>query len=726
MPFRTDQWHNLYSGGSGGEDLRSGVSNNAGVAVGGADNRPFIYPDRRIRKMDGSFDVLKRGYIRNITTPENKMNLPSTKCQFQFNPQYLTQSINQNTTILNFLQQDPAQYAQPIPGNVSFNFELFFDRSAEMNNFQESDNSIDVNNPWETGSPGQIGVLHDISTLYSVIGVGLSDAMQEYSKTVLERNVNQEISNRLLNAGDDSSYTNETADADYDKATSSTIPTFLKYNVGNTAFLLPLPVRVVFSSLYIVEGLVKDITVTFTKFNAAMVPMQCTVNINFEAKYIGFAKKDTFFTAVLKDYEDADYTSNYIDEIDATPAELDSYYSDIQSDLSKAVLMVSSESTTILPPWETIPGTNGYNSTSYVDKLGPLIANMMSNQDNNNTKLENQKLYLKVGFPGGKNGSKLADLAVSKNISVKVEARADFWRYTDAFKNHHSSLFSAYASALPAALTTGTGYGVLAYSAEGGASTTPAYEQGVRSAQSAIFNALWDWTREAGDEASVKQKYQILGDNDEQVSVVDGVTYYGNPRAFSNVQRLWTAYLDESHVSDFTDDVGAVNACKPTATGAEEIQNMFVYGLYGSKAEIEDPTGGKYYDRSIDMTTGALQSKFQNESNGLQPDKYPELERQGSELGDRSPFYFAIDYSLKVTVSIDGQDLPQQYIRDGYIPLQKGLTDTSPTNPLGRATTIKYIDLPWPYDVQSITSYQAPAGADPAAYDGFLVAPGSP
>lgn len=716
MAFRTDQWENLYTGGTGAENLYTNPrSNGSGVAVPGANNYDFIYPNRIIRNPVGGNDlVLKRGYIRNLTTEENKMKLPSTKCQFQFNPQYLVQSVSQNTTILNFLQQDPAQYAQPIPGNVSFNFELFFDRSMELNSANDSE-FVDPNSPWENSSPRQVGVLHDIAVFYSVIGVGLSDAMQEYSKNILERNINQEIKNRLLDAAGDneSTYTNEDAESQYSEGIGNA-STFLSYNAGNTAFLLPLPVRIVFSSLYIVEGLVKDVTVTFTKFNAAMVPMQCTLNVNFEAKYIGFAKKNTFFTQVLGDYEASDFRDV---ELELSTTEIGAYYEAISHDLKDAILMVVNQGDSAnadASAYNWLLGSAYLNPASANGNyyLGPQVANLMSNQDYNpDLKVEDRSLFLKVIFPGGRDGSELATLAVDKNVTISVEASADFWRFTDTFKNWNKSLFTAYEQALANQYTTSLGQtNVNAVKIRPG-QITPAYPQAVRSAMSDIFSKLWSWESD-----NPSKKEAVYGDNDGSIVELNGVTYYGTPRVFKEVHRIWSAKLDSSHFLEKvatgrggpSDSAGSVEQTT-TPTGDDEIANMFKAGLTGTKAIPVDPVGDLHYDRSIDRSNTTTFPGVDKVG-----DKFPELTRDnvagsgtnnlGKGDGDVSPFYFAMDYTLKVTVSIDGQDLPTQYIRDGWIMDQKGLniTRVEGSNLQSAELSTKRIKLSWGADEQEL------------------------
>lgn len=303
MGYVNDQFFGFGRQGNSGEDF---VTSNA-------DNPKFVYPDRTIRVVDPNGEMqnitLKRGYMRSLTTSVGSTDVPMKKCQFQFNPQNLTQSVSQTPSMLDFLHQDPAQYAQPMVGNVNFSFDLFFDRSMEMNNaLYRGPLSVDRPNelnPWEASDPSEVGVLRDLAALYSVIGQGMSKFQSDYIKTALAQSVTAE-SNAATTAGD--------TEASGSAGTAiSNIGNFVDNNMGNSAFLIPLPVRVVFSSLYIVEGLVTDSTVVYTKFNSSFVPMQAAVSITMEAKYIGFAKKDTFFTYALaqRDSQELQETTDF-------------------------------------------------------------------------------------------------------------------------------------------------------------------------------------------------------------------------------------------------------------------------------------------------------------------------------------------------------------------------------------------------------------------------------
>ena len=290
--YRTDQWLGLGAQKTGESDPRkAGLPNPAGFAVAGAGNQDFIYPDRLVRTIDSkgnpNVTMLKRGYIRGVNFANVTRN--NLKCQFQFNPASINQSVAQNTQTLNFTQQQPEQFAQPMYGNVNFNFELFFDRSAELNNPFKSTLSFPSTIPWQDKSPSEVGVLHDIATFFGVIGVGIDEAMVNYIEKQSIAAYNDSL--------DGDSEVTESLDTDQLR---TNIQDFVRWNAGNSAFLVPLPVRVVFSSLYVVEGFVSNVTLQLAKFNSAMVPMQCTLNVEMEAKYIGFAKKDTILTHSLQ------------------------------------------------------------------------------------------------------------------------------------------------------------------------------------------------------------------------------------------------------------------------------------------------------------------------------------------------------------------------------------------------------------------------------------------
>lgn len=644
MAYRTDQWNRL---NLAGEDLgtSSPDDRSGGYAVKGAKNDPFKYPSRQVRYVNNQNERqtvdLKRGYIRNITAPENKMGIPTTKCQFQFNPQYLVQSVSQNTSILNFLQQEPGQYAQPIPGNVSFNFDLFFDRSMELNSATDigvQDGltpALNVGDPW-TSSPSHVGVLHDIAAFYEVIGVGLSDKMGKFAQESLEARITAEINDQTV-ADDDGGTTVDNQKQQRADALEASA-TFLKYNVGNTAFLLPLPVRVVFSSLYIVEGLVKDVTVTFTKFNAAMVPMQATLNVLFEAKYIGFAKKDTFFTQVLTDYENQELRGPY--SLDGSPEEITEAYDAVEADLKRAVMLVCKQKSNSddyyyqahnpsYPP----TGPIDYSQGSVRDVLtGPAFPSLVSNQDafgfgglnTGDEKLENYQLFFKVGFPDTLNGSELLKLMdKGKNVSISVSAQADLWRFdTDVLKNS-GEVGSAWQNVK--GIVTG-----LNTTAVPGKST-PAYTLDQRQKGRAFFSTLWNYNG-----------LQTVNRNDNG----------GNLRKFDRIHKVWSAVLNDSNVQTEVKDRYRETVDSNVFISGTTAMNDFINS--GLTSTVSFNSGEGYYDRSLDRTS--INSAYE-------PDKFPEYDTDSV----NGQFRFGIEYELEVSVTIDNLELPVQRLVDFII-----------------------------------------------------------
>ena len=297
MTYNNDQFYRISSRGE--------------TPIGGrAQNPKFIYPDSTIRTQDSESatgirpigkgvvaflpkeEQLQRGYIRSLDVANT---ISPRKCQFQFNPQTLKHGVSMNESMLNHFSQDPGQFAQPMAGDVAFTFNIFFDRSMELNNpLQPNYNFNAAANPWEAQPAEQVGVLKDIAALYGVIGQGMSKAQKDYITQQLTETIQLETIDKGKGLEDNTDIL-----ADETKALGN-IPEFLDQNIGNTAFLLPLPVRMVFSSLYMVEGYCTDTDVTFTKFTTQMVPMQCVVRVNLRAQYVGFAKKDTFLTYALE------------------------------------------------------------------------------------------------------------------------------------------------------------------------------------------------------------------------------------------------------------------------------------------------------------------------------------------------------------------------------------------------------------------------------------------
>lgn len=270
----------------------------------GITNPNFTYPTRGIRFLEAqaALDKVKdsyklhRGYIRNLDQPALGAAFPVSKCKFQFNPQEIRQDVSMREDVYHAILQDPAQLAQPIGAVTSFTFDLVFDRSMELAKGGPGALAVDRNakvlEQTSEFDVYDIGVLADLRVLYSVIGQGFSKEMLAFQMESLKNSYEYAAANQSsASAG------SPAAETIYDDVK---IKDIMESNYGNAAFLMPNPVRVLFSSLFMVDGFVTGTSVSFLKFNTNMVPMQCKVTLSMSAMYIGFAKQDTFLTKNLE------------------------------------------------------------------------------------------------------------------------------------------------------------------------------------------------------------------------------------------------------------------------------------------------------------------------------------------------------------------------------------------------------------------------------------------
>lgn len=338
MGYREDGFFNI----NWSQDARD-----AGPTGGGKENPPFLFPDRSIRFLDAQAELqrkfnkgkdtlqngdyrIHRGYIRNLEQPQFG-NVPISRCNFQFNPQEIRQSVAMREEIYIPLLQRPDQLTQPIGAAVNFTFDLMFDRSHElskgmgggnrsggtadtMERGTDSDASADPLNINAETDPYDIGVLADLRILYSVIGQGFSKEMLEFQKKTFVNSAEYIYGKENSTQPGDTSDTesgSESDSADTDSTESETqsslgaiddtnLTEILEANYGNWGLLMPNPVRVMFSSLFMLDGFITGTNVDFLKFNTKMVPIMCRVTMSMSAMYIGFARQDTFLTRTFK------------------------------------------------------------------------------------------------------------------------------------------------------------------------------------------------------------------------------------------------------------------------------------------------------------------------------------------------------------------------------------------------------------------------------------------
>lgn len=332
MGYREDGFFNI----NWSQDARD-----AGPSREGKQNPPFLFPDKSIRFLDAQAELqrkfnkgkdtlqggnyqIHRGYIRNLEQPQFG-NVPISRCNFQFNPQEIRQSVAMREDIYLPLLQDPDQLAQPIGAAVNFTFDLMFDRSHELSKgtstltdgatvIGSEGGAADPMNINSETDPYDIGVLADLRILYSVIGQGFSKEMLEFQKKTFS-----ESAGRVFNRENgiqptdtaDSEEGSETDTEDDDGTENSSkrslgpiddasLEEILAANYGNWGLLMPNPVRVMFSSLFMLDGFITGTNVDFLKFSTKMVPLMCRVTMSMSAMYIGFARQDTFLTRQFK------------------------------------------------------------------------------------------------------------------------------------------------------------------------------------------------------------------------------------------------------------------------------------------------------------------------------------------------------------------------------------------------------------------------------------------
>lgn len=288
------------------------------------DNPLFIYPgDTYVNlgsKGTGPQRVkVQRGYIRRLTEFYAKMENPPTifnrRCNFQFQPDTIVRSVAANAYETQFFfNQEPAQLSVPIPGQASYSFKLLFNREAELVskkfrtgsglqnvnvgaivNRLNNNPEYFINNKYDPSWVCGLGVLADIMVLDAVVGQGFNQEMLNIVKQTLNaRAANPPVVDP------------STAD-DQDKENTETIttPTWnwsddaLNPNLGNSAFITPVPIRVVLSKWMIVEGFITSMNVNFHKFTKDYIPSQASVEVQMQALYIGFEKEQTMLTATI-------------------------------------------------------------------------------------------------------------------------------------------------------------------------------------------------------------------------------------------------------------------------------------------------------------------------------------------------------------------------------------------------------------------------------------------
>ena len=326
------------------------------------DNANFIYPRPNqpdvynpVRGRQPVDTRMQRGFIRGIYQTVGAANDPTLtgkikqrRLFFQFNPATIDRTVEMNAMVANPLLQDPSQIFQPVAGTAAFSFDLTFNREAEVVSAQNASTRMSSTGRWQTdtASPLQgsldeygvnaahsdvasLGVLADLYVLDSIIGQSITPDTKDFIKAyfsaadkVNQANATTQGTNTTTNSDGSTTSTETKSDGTTvttvtDKDGKKTITTGtsgdstsnfdadgfetnITKNYGNGAFLSPMPVRIVFSSLFMVEGYVESSSVRFAKFTKNYVPTVCAVTLTVRALYIGFAKEEAYLTTALK------------------------------------------------------------------------------------------------------------------------------------------------------------------------------------------------------------------------------------------------------------------------------------------------------------------------------------------------------------------------------------------------------------------------------------------
>jgi hypothetical protein len=285
--------------------FKSSIFDQGGVLDGETTNPAFTYPSRVVRVLQHEKNTLNagnpnaqlhsapialdRGFMRNLNTELGGGDtLPKKRLNFQFNPQDIQQTVSMRPEVYMSILQDPGQFLQPTAASSSFAFDLLFDRTMEVAN--NNGQVADLTNP-QPQDVADIGVLADLQQLYAIIGQGFSADMIAYQSKKMKMEAKRQFDNL-----DDT----DKEGIDYEANAGYALNDFgSNLNLGNAAFLIPQPVRIVFSALFMVDGFVSGTNVTFLKFNTKMVPIQCKVELQINAVYLGFARNNTFLTNQL-------------------------------------------------------------------------------------------------------------------------------------------------------------------------------------------------------------------------------------------------------------------------------------------------------------------------------------------------------------------------------------------------------------------------------------------
>jgi hypothetical protein len=219
-------------------------------------NRILIGDNALFRDRIGRTDMkdaprVRRGYMRSADTAKYGPG----RLFFQYNPEALQRSNYANEDVYLPSQLTAAELSVPNTITTDFSFNLLFDRRAEVASGMFNDPSREPGLDPDYKTEKRLGgVLQDVYVFDRIAGLGYGG-----------------LGDGTITEG------MKLTDTPY----------------GNQAVKYTTPVRVIFSSTMMVEGFVQAAEVTYSMFNANMLPVMCTIKIGMKAYYIGWARKST-------------------------------------------------------------------------------------------------------------------------------------------------------------------------------------------------------------------------------------------------------------------------------------------------------------------------------------------------------------------------------------------------------------------------------------------------
>mgnify|MGYP000356021241 FL=1 len=374
---------------------------------------------------------IHRGYVRLLdevfsgTADTDTSNL-AAKLNFQFNPNQLTRSVSARTDTQLWINQAPSQLLQPAIGDMTFGWTMLLNREAEVADYEGRNNpssrrdSLEEDATLSAGpanlgrdsadvtvhlwNPGRVGVVHDIDILDRIVGQRITEEQIEFSNMQHKQLVKIGVITEEEDDDDENSYQRVSGD------------TIVSANAHNSAFLIPNPIRAVFSESFMIDGYVSNVTVSFQKFSPRMTPTVAIVDVAMHAIYSGFARKETVFTNLITAQQLETQAVDEVEEAEPPPEGTEASGLHALAEQGGAAMPFSgiatvlpslrSHSTThaLVSPSGVLEGVETEGSSIYVGAhttdsvLGEEIEKRYEGDDSNNLNLSKLATTAKVGL----------------------------------------------------------------------------------------------------------------------------------------------------------------------------------------------------------------------------------------------------------------------------------------------------------------------------------------